>query len=232
MQTIGLIGGMSWESTLSYYQLINRQVKHSLGGFHSAKIILFSLDFAEIEHLQKQGDWQQAAEILIHAATTLEKAGADFLLICTNTMHKLADEVSDAVAIPLLHIADATATELQQQKITKVGLLGTRFTMQETFYKQRLINKFNIDVVVPPDEQQASIHSIIYQELCLGIIKPASKALFLLSIDELVKNGAQAVILGCTEIGLLIQQDMTTTPLFDTAAIHANRAVELALSSS
>lgn len=232
MQTIGLIGGMSWESTLSYYQLINRQVKHSLGGFHSAKIILFSLDFAEIEHLQKQGDWQQAAEILIHAATTLEKAGADFLLICTNTMHKLADEVSAAVAIPLLHIADATATELQQKKITKVGLLGTRFTMQETFYKQRLIDKFNIDVVVPPDEQQAFIHSIIYQELCLGIIKPASKALFLSSIDELVKNGAQAVILGCTEIGQLIQQDMTTTPLFDTAAIHANRAVELALSAS
>jgi aspartate racemase len=232
MQTIGLIGGMSWESTLSYYQLINRQVKHSLGGFHSAKIILFSLDFAEIEHLQKQGDWQQAAKILIHAATALEKAGADFLLICTNTMHKLADEVSAAVAIPLLHIADATAIELQQQKITNVGLLGTRFTMQETFYKQRLIDKFNIDVIVPPDEQQALIHGIIYQELCLGIIKPASKALFLSSIDELVKNGAQAVILGCTEIGLLIQQDMTATPLFDTAVIHAHKAVELALGTS
>lgn len=229
MKTIGLIGGMSWESTVSYYQLINREVKNTLGGLHSAKIILYSVDFAEIEKFQKQGDWTQAARILIHAAKTLEKGGADFLLICTNTMHKIADEVSNAVVIPILHIADATAAELQLQQVTQVGLLGTRFTMQEAFYKNRLIDKFNINVVVPSEQQQSLVHAIIYQELCLGIIKPESKTLFLSIIDDLVTNGAQAIILGCTEIGHLIQQDMTNIRLFDTAAIHARKAVELAL---
>jgi aspartate racemase len=229
MKTIGLIGGMSWESTVSYYQLINREIKNKLGGFHSGKIILYSLDFAEIEQLQKQGNWQTAANILSDAAKALELAGADFFLICTNTMHKVADAVSNAVSIPLLHIADATAIELQYQKIKKVGLLGTRFTMQEPFYKNRLMEKFNIDVVVPNERQQTSIHSIIYQELCLGMIQPASKTLFLSIIADLVDNGAQGIILGCTEIGLLIQQDMTQVRLFDTASIHALKAVELAL---
>ncbi|MDP5130840.1 MAG: aspartate/glutamate racemase family protein [Paraglaciecola sp.] len=229
MKTIGLIGGMSWESTVSYYQQINRDIKNTLGGFHSAKIILFSLDFAEIEQMQKQGDWEQSAKVLIEAATTLEKAGADCLVICTNTMHKVADDISAAVGIPLIHIADSTAIELQQHNITKVGLLGTRFTMQETFYKNRLVDKFGIEVVVPSERQQSLVHSIIYQELCLGIIQPVSKDIFLTAIDDLVNDGAQAIILGCTEIGLLVQQNMTPARLFDTAAIHASKAAEFAL---
>lgn len=229
MQTIGLIGGMSWESSLSYYQLLNREIKQRLGGLHSAKIILISLDFAEIEQLQRQGNWQQAAEVLAKAAQGLEAAGADFFLICTNTMHKVAEQVCASVTIPLLHIADATAQTLVQQGITKVGLIGTRFTMQQDFYKKRLTEGFAIDVVVPLEEEQNQLHDIIYQELCLGKIIEPSRQRYLQIMQGLIDKGAQCIILACTEIGLLVSQDLTDYPLFDTTYLHANAAVTMAL---
>ena len=229
MLTIGLIGGMSWESTQSYYQLINRQIKHTLGGLHSAKLVLVSVDFAEIEACQRLGDWHAAGEILSQAARRLEAAGADFFMICTNTMHKVADQVCAAVNIPLLHIADTTALQLQKKQITKVALLGTRFTMQEDFYKGRLQQQFNIDVIVPSDQQQQQIHDIIYQELCLGKIEAASRQVFISIMQEMAMQGAAGIILGCTEIGLLVSQEDCTVELFDTVAIHATSAVQLAL---
>ncbi|MEP4100260.1 aspartate/glutamate racemase family protein [Paraglaciecola sp.] len=229
MKTIGLIGGMSWESTASYYQQLNQTIKQRLGGLHSAKIILVSVDFAEIESLQHKGDWQKTAEILADAARSLQAAGADFFLICTNTMHKVADYVTTSVSIPLLHIADATGEQLTTDKITTIGLLGTKFTMEQDFYKQRIIKHYGIDVIVPSDEEQNVIHSIIYKELCLGKVSKSSRIAYLDIIENLVKKGAQGVILGCTEIGLLIEKHHTHTPLYDTTSIHTLAAVKEAL---
>lgn len=229
MQTIGLLGGMSWESTQSYYQALNNGVKAKLGGLHSAKICMYSVDFAEIETLQQQGDWAQAAVILSHAAQAIERGGADFLLIATNTMHKVAPQISAAIDIPLLHIADATAEVILAQGIHKVGLLGTRFTMEQDFYKGRLLDKFGIEVLVPNPSERTQVHDIIFQELCLGIINDDSRRCFLDIINALHQQGAQAVILGCTEIALLVQQAHTQVPLIDTTAIHAEAAVTRAL---
>jgi len=225
MKTIGLIGGMSWESTASYYQLINQSIKKQLGGFHSAKIVLVSVDFAEIEALQHQGDWQKTAGILSAAAKSLEAAGADFFLICTNTMHKVASQVSNAVSIPLLHIADATGKQLVADKMTTIGLLGTQFTMQQGFYKDRITDKFSIDVLVPTQNEQDIIHRVIYQELCLGLVDNRSREQYLEIVRNLTQRGAQGIILGCTEIGLLIEKSHTKSKLYDTTLIHAQAAV-------
>lgn len=230
MKTIGLLGGMSWESTLSYYSAINQGVKQRLGGLHSAKICLFSVDFAEIEILQHQGDWPATAAILSQAARQIESGGADLLLICTNTMHKVADEIAENINIPLLHIADATGLELQKNNLTKVGLLGTKFTMEQNFYRQRLQDRYSIAVEIPPDKDRNFIHETIYDELCLGQINPASRSKFVEITEDLKNQGCQAVILGCTEIALLLQQSHTSVRLFDTTAIHADAAVEYALS--
>ncbi|ROV58345.1 aspartate/glutamate racemase family protein [Vibrio ponticus] len=230
MKTIGLIGGMSWESTASYYKALNQGIKNKLGGLHSAKICLYSVDFHEIEQLQHQGKWDETAEILTQAAQSVEAGGADFVLICTNTMHKVVPQIEPHITKPILHIADATAEQLVVDGISKVGLLGTRFTMEQDFYKQRLVDKFGIDVVIPSDEQRTIVHDVIYQELCKGEIKPESRERYLEIIDDLVKQGAQAVILGCTEIALLVEQPHTDTKLYDTTQIHAEAAVEFALS--
>jgi len=229
MKTIGLIGGMSWESTQSYYQLLNQGVKNKLGGLHSAKIVLVSLDFAEIAVLQQQQDWPQMAEILIKAAKQVEAAGADYLLICTNTMHKLAEQVQAAVAIPLLHIADAVGENLIQNNFKKVALLGTQFTMEQDFYKQRLADKFTIDVLIPDAQGRETVHRVIYDELCKGIISPESKTEYLTIIDDLTQQGAEAIILGCTEIALLVQQSDTSIPLLDSTALHCAMALENSL---
>lgn len=228
MKTIGLLGGMSWESTQTYYRLINEGVKARLGGLHSAKLVLFSVDFAEIEALQHEGDWPATADILSGAAVALQKAGADFLVIGTNTMHKVAPEIEQASQIPLLHIADATAQLLNQDGITRVGLLGTRFTMEQAFYRDRLENA-GIEVITPDEDQRAEVHRVIYEELCRGEIIPESRTSYLDIVASLSGRGAQAVILGCTEIGLLIRQADTEVPLYDTTEIHAAQAVELAL---
>ena len=229
MKTIGLIGGMSWESTQSYYQLLNQGIKNKLGGLHSAKIVLVSLDFAEIAMLQQQQDWPQMAEILIKAAKQVEAAGADYLLICTNTMHKLAKQVQAAVAIPLLHIADAVGENLIQHNFKKVALLGTQFTMEQDFYKQRLADKFAIDVLIPDAQGRETVHRVIYDELCKGVIKEESKAEYLAIIDNLTQQGAEAIILGCTEIALLVQQADTSIPLLDSTALHCAMALENSL---
>ncbi|KJY87255.1 aspartate racemase [Vibrio neptunius] len=229
MKTIGIIGGMSWESTTSYYKLINQSVKREKGGLHSAKLILNSVDFAEIEALQHKGDWDKTAVILSEAAQSLEKAGADFLIIATNTMHKVANQVEAAVSIPLLHIADATGQRLVEQGISTVGLLGTAFTMEQAFYKQRLTDKFGIDVIVPNGVQRRLVHDVIYDELCLGDVNARSKQDFKTIIEDLSAEGVQGVILGCTEIGLLISEQDTDIPLFDTTEIHAYVAVNEAL---
>ncbi len=229
MKTIGLLGGMSWESTQTYYRLINEGVKSRLGGLHSAKLVLYSVDFAEIEALQHQGDWPATARILSGAALSLENAGADFLMIGTNTMHKVAPEIEEAINIPLLHIADATAKVLTQDNIQRVGLLGTRFTMEQAFYRERL-EAAGIEVVTPDAPQRAEVHRVIYEELCQGEIQAPSREAYLAVINSLAEQGAQAVILGCTEIGLLIKQTDTPVPLYDTTAIHAAQAVNQALS--
>ncbi|VUD69351.1 Aspartate racemase [Thalassocella blandensis] len=229
MKTIGLLGGMSWESTIGYYRAINQGVKQALGGLHSAKIAMYSIDFAELEKMQHAGDWQGAAEILITAARKIENAGADALLICTNTMHKVATEVANAIHIPLLHIADATAQELHRHNIQSVGLLGTAFTMEQEFYKGRLQHEHQLKVLVPDEDDRKTVHRIIYQELCQGTILPASQQAYLQIITKLADAGAEAVILGCTEIGMLIQQKDTNITLFDTTTIHAAKAVEFAL---
>jgi len=230
MKTIGLLGGMSWESTLGYYRAINEGVKNCLGGLHSAKIVMYSVDFEPIEKLQQVGDWQKMAKILSEAAKNVQAAGADFLLICTNTMHKVAPEIEAAIQIPLLHIADATAESIVNEGIKSVGLLGTAFTMEQAFYKGRLTNNYGIQVLVPNEKERQIVHQTIYQELCLGKIESDSKAEYLRIIETLATQGAQAVILGCTEIGLLINQTDTNVKLFDTTAIHAKKAVELAIS--
>ncbi|MCF6189107.1 MAG: aspartate/glutamate racemase family protein [Cocleimonas sp.] len=229
MKTIGLIGGMSWESTMSYYRLINEAVKVALGGLHSAKLVLVSVDFAEIEKLQHQGKWDETGEILSEAAKNLEKAGADFILICTNTMHLVAPQIQASVSIPLLHIADATAEEVIKFGISKIGLLGTAFTMEEDFYKGRLEKKYGLEVIVPNQMDRKIIHQIIYDELCLGKIEDVSRKEYLRIIDTLTVQGAEGVILGCTEIALLVKPQHTTTELFDTTRIHALKAVEKAL---
>lgn len=230
MKTIGIIGGMSWESTAEYYKQLNEGVKQRKGGLHSAKIILNSVDFAEVEALQRSGEWDKSAVLLCEAAQSVERAGAGFVLIATNTMHKVAEQVEEAVSIPLLHIADATGAELVKQGITKVGLMGTAFTMEQEFYKQRLTDKFGIEVIVPNGVQRKLVHDVIYNELCMGVISRRSKDDFHTIIRELTMNGAEGVILGCTEIGLLVSQDETETPLFDTVALHTQAAVIEALS--
>lgn len=229
MKTIGLIGGMSWESTVGYYREINQGVKQALGGFHSAQIVLNSVDFDPIEKLQHRGDWAGTADILTGAARSVESAGADFVLICTNTMHKVAPEIEAGIGIPLLHIADATAEVLVQDGIRKVGLLGTAFTMEQDFYKGRLSEAYGLEVVVPNESDRKRVHEIIYNELCLGQINQDSRQTYLRIVNDLAAAGAEGVILGCTEIGMLITQSHTDVSLYDTTAIHAAKAVEWAL---
>lgn len=230
MKTIGLIGGMSWESTVTYYQVINQMVAKSLGGLHSAKTLLYSVDFQEIEHCQANGEWDKSALILIDAAKRLQIAGADFIVICTNTMHKVANQIQAAITIPIIHIADVTAKKLIQQGIKTVALLGTKYTMEQDFYKSKLIDQ-DLTVLIPDQEDRNVVNQIIYDELCKGIIKPASKQAYLTIVDKLVERGAQGVILGCTEIGLLISQSDRNIPFFDTALIHAEAAAMLAISN-
>ncbi len=228
MKTIGLLGGMSWESTVTYYQILNETVKRQLGGLHSAKVLLYSVDFAEIEACQSAGEWDRSAQILTEAAQSLERAGADLLVICTNTMHKVAPQIQERVHIPLVHIAEATADALRQRGISKVALLGTRYTMTQAFYKDKL-TAAGIDVLVPDEADIRFVDHVIYDELCLGVISPSSKQGYLAVIDKLAARGAQGVILGCTEIGLLIKQADTALPVFDTTEIHAVKAAMLAL---
>lgn len=230
MKTIGLLGGMSWESSASYYQLINEGVKEALGGLHSAKIVLYSVDFQEIETLQHQGEWDKTATLLAYAAQQIESAGADFLLICTNTMHRVAPQVEEHISIPLLHIADATAEEIVAAGIQKVGLLGTRFTMEQDFYKGRLTDRYGLDVLIPNVTDRELIHQIIYDELCLGEINDSSRQAYKQIIKKLMDQGAEGIILGCTEIALLVKpEDLPEVHLFDTTEIHAKKAVQWAL---
>ncbi|TXT38949.1 MAG: aspartate racemase [Comamonadaceae bacterium] len=230
MKTLGLIGGMSWESTVPYYQHINQTVKARLGGLHSAKIILYSVDFHEVEQLQASGQWNAAGDMLADVARKLETAGAHALVLCTNTMHKVADAITSAVNIPLLHIADPTAQAIQQAGYTSVGLLGTRFTMEQDFYRQRLEQTHGLTVLTPPPAERDQVHHIIYNELCLGQVQEASRQTYLRVIDHLQAQGAQAIILGCTEIALLVKPQDCALPLFDTTALHARSAAEWAMS--
>ncbi|MEC8327795.1 MAG: aspartate/glutamate racemase family protein [Pseudomonadota bacterium] len=229
MRTIGLLGGMSWESTLNYYKAINQGVKAALGGLNSAEILLYSVNFDHIEKLQRAGEWQKMGNMLAKSAQDLEAAGAHCLLICTNTMHKVAHQIEENISIPLLHIADATAAQLIQDDISRVGLLGTAFTMEQGFYKNRLTERFGIDVIVPNQEDRDCVHNVIYNELCLGEINLESKERYLAIINKLHRQGAQAIILGCTEIALLVSQNDTKIPLYDTTGIHADAAVKFAL---
>ena len=229
MKTIGLIGGMSWESSSEYYRIINNTIKERLGGLHSAKCVMYSADFEEIEKLQHQGKWDELTKLMINFAQKLEVACADFIVICTNTMHKMAQEVENNINIPLLHIADATAERIIEKGLRKLGLLGTNFTMEEDFYKKRLKERYDIDVIIPSQNDRRIIDNVIYNELCLGIIEQSSKEKFKEIIKVLVSDGADGVILGCTEIPLLISQEDVETPLFDTTTIHAKSAVEFAL---
>jgi aspartate racemase len=230
MKVIGLIGGMSWESTVPYYRQINETIKRRLGGLHSAKIILYSVDFHDIERLQHAGDWDGAGVLLAEAARALQAAGADFLVLCTNTMHKVAPTIEAAVGIPLFHIADPTAEEIKRAGLTTVGLLGTRFTMEQAFYRDRLSERHGLRVIAPDAEDRETVHRIIYEELCLGIINAESRNAYRRIMDNLAAQGAQAIILGCTEISLLVNQQDAKVPLFDTTAIHARAAAEEALS--
>ena len=228
MKTIGLIGGMSWESTIPYYRIINEKVKETLGGLHSARIILYSVEFAEIEECQATGQWDKSAGILGDAAKKLEAAGADFIVICTNTMHKVADQIQAGISVPVIHIADATADKLEAANIRRVALLGTKYTMTQDFYKSRLIAR-GFDVLIPDEKDVETVNNVIYKELCLGEIREESRAEFSRIIAALKEKGAEAVILGCTEIGLLVQQESSALRIFDTTEIHAVRAAELAL---
>jgi aspartate racemase len=229
VKTIGLIGGMSWESSSEYYRIINETTKTQLGGLHSAKSILYSVDFAEIEALQHQGRWPEAAHLMVAAGQSLERAGADFVVLCTNTMHKLADEIQANIGIPLLHIGDATAHKIKAAGLGKIGLLGTRFTMEHDFYKGRLVDKHGLQVFTPDSLDREMIHRVIYEELCLGIVKPKSRAQYICVMDKLVQAGAEGIILGCTEIELLVRDEDSCVPLFPTTKIHAMAAVEYAL---
>ena len=232
MKTIGLIGGMSWESTIPYYRLINEGVKQQLGGLHSAKCIVYSVDFYHVERLQQAGDWDGAGVLLADAARSLEAAGADFIVLCTNTMHKVADSIAAAVPKPLLHIADATAAAIKQAGCRRVGLLGTKFTMAQPFYRQRLSEQYGLEVLLPNEDEQDNLHRIIYQELCQGVIDPESKQTVRKMMAGLAWQGVDGIILGCTEIGLLVGKADAAVPLFDTTNIHAKAAVEMALSDS
>lgn len=229
MKILGLIGGMSWESTIPYYRMINQQVKEQLGGLHSAKIILYSVDFHDIEQLQAKGDWQTAAQLLSDAAVSLKRAGAEVIVVCTNTMHKVADEIEAASGLPLLHIADATAAQIKQQGISKIGLLGTRYTMEQDFYRGRLTEKHNIEVITPDSADREIINRIIYEELCLGIINETSRQEYRRIMGKLEQQGVQGIIFGCTEITLLVNAQDANVPVFDTTAIHAKAAAEYAL---
>jgi len=229
MKVIGLIGGMSWQSTAEYYRIINQTIKERLGGHHSGRILLYSVNFSEIEELQREGRWEKATEFICEAARRVELGGADCLLICTNTMHKMAAEVQQAVKIPLLHIVDATAMEIKKKGIRRVALLGTKYTMEEEFYKARLKAKHGLDVLIPSEEERSSINQTIYDELCLGKVEGESKDRFVLIIQNLKERGGEGVILGCTEISLLIKQKDSPLELFDTTAIHAQAAVDFAL---
>ncbi len=231
MKTIGMLGGMSWESTSSYYKAVNKGVKNALGGLNSAKVCLYSVNFDEIEHLQREGNWDQAGALLADAAKSVEAGGADFLMICTNTMHKVLPQIEAAITIPVLHIADATANKLVADGIKKVGLLGTAFTMEQSFYKQRIREKFGIEVIVPEHGERETVHRIIYDELCQGQVLAESREQYITIIDNLRRNGAEAVILGCTEIALLVEQQHTQVALYDTTKIHADQAVSWALSN-
>ncbi|MEF8682711.1 UNVERIFIED_CONTAM: aspartate/glutamate racemase family protein [Bacillus cereus] len=228
MKTIGLIGGMSWESTSEYYRIINEEIKERLGGLHSAKCLINSVDFEEIERCQSSGDWDGAGEILGNAAYSLQKGRADFIIICTNTMHKVVGKIKAKIDIPVLHIADATAKEIKRKDIQKVGLLGTKYTMEQDFYKSR-IEEHDIKVIVPSEKNRKEINKVIYTELCLGKIVSQSREYYKRVIEELVQKGAQGIILGCTEIGLLIKQENVSVPIFDTTHIHAIEAVKVAL---
>lgn len=229
MKIIGLIGGMSWESSLEYYRIINETVRKRLGGLHSAESLMYSVDFAEIETLQHQGHWQEATQTMIEAARRVERGGADFLVICTNTMHKMAEEVQKNISIPILHIGDATAERVKAERLHRVGLLGTKFTMEEEFYKGRLIQKHGLQVMIPMPEDRSIVHRVIYDELVIGKINPTSRAQYQRIIDELVEQGCEGIVLGCTEIGLLVKEADSRVPLFDTTQIHAIAAVEYAL---
>lgn len=229
MKTIGLLGGMSWQSTLDYYRLINQQVNAELGGFHSAKISMISVDFADLEKNMSQGNWDACATTLTEAARAVEKTGADCVLICTNTLHKVAPEVEKAVKIPLLHIADGAGEKLVQNNISTIGLLGTRFTMEEDFYSQRLGEKFGLDVLTPGPEDRVVVDTVIFTELCQGEVIEKSKADYLRIIEDLGRRGAEAILLGCTEIAMLVNSEDTDIPLFDTTAIHTSMAVDFSL---
>ena len=232
MKVIGLIGGMSWESTVPYYRQINEAIKERLGGLHSAKIVLYSVDFHEVEQLQHRGDWMAAGALLAKAAQALESAGADFLVLCTNTMHKVAPAIEAAVRIPLLHIADPTAEEIRNAGLSTVGLLGTRFTMEQEFYKDRLRERHGLKVLVPARQDREIIHRVIYEELCLGKVVDESRSEYRRVMADLMQQGAQAIILGCTEISLLVGQRDSAVPLFDTTGIHARKAAEWSISAA
>lgn len=228
MKVIGLIGGMSWESTATYYRLLNEAIRERLGGLHSARCVLYSVDFAEVAELQRQGRWPEATQLLTGAAQSLERAGADLVLICTNTMHKLADAVQVGIGIPLLHIADATAAPIKQAGLRRVGLLGTRFTMEEDFYRGRLTDQFGLEVLIPDSADRETVHRIIYEELCVGQLRAESKTQLTAVMRRLVERGAEGIILGCTELGLLLDAGDCPVPLFDTTRAHALAAVEFA----
>ncbi|MEN6594676.1 MAG: aspartate/glutamate racemase family protein [Clostridiaceae bacterium] len=228
MKTIGLIGGMSWESTVTYYQLINEAVKDRLGGLHSAKVLLYSVDFFEVESLMSRGEWEKAADLLGNVAECLERAGADLILICTNTLHKVAPEVQARISVPLVHIAEAAADELRAKGITRVGLLGTKYTMTEAFYRDKLTEQ-GLAVVLPNEDDIELVNRVIFEELCLGVVKAESKADYLRVIRDMQRKGAEAILLGCTELGLIVSQTDVSLPLFDTTVIHANKAAGLAL---
>ena len=229
MKTIGLIGGMSWESSLEYYRIVNETVKEKLGGLHSCKCLMYSVDFGVIEALQHQNKWDELTKLMIEAAQNLKHGVADFIVICTNTMHKMAPEIEHATGLNVLHIADVTGAAISKNQIQKVGLLGTRFTMEGDFYKKRLKDNYDIEVIIPEDADRQIIHDIIYNELCLGIIKDDSRQKYIDIINKLCANGAEGIILGCTEIPLLIKQSDVLIPVYDTTKIHAESAVEFAL---
>jgi aspartate racemase len=229
MKTIGLIGGMSWESTVEYYRILNKEVSRRLGGFHSAKILMYSVDFGEIEGLMREGKWEEIGGHIAKFAKTIESAGADVILLCTNTVHKVASWIESATRVPFIHIADATGEEISRKGLKKVGLLGTRYTMEGDFYKHRLTEKYGLSVLIPPDGKRGIVNDVIFNELCLGVIKPSSRDQFMEIIRELVARGAEGIILGCTEIPMLIKQSDCPVPLLDTTSIHAMRAVDYAL---
>lgn len=229
MKTIGLIGGMSWESTVTYYKLLNRMARERLGGLHSAKLLMWSFDFAEIEAMQAKGDWDAATIAMIDAAKALERGGADCVVICTNTMHKMADGVQNAVSIPLIHIADATAKAIQTTNVKLPLLLATRYTMEQDFYKGHLLTHHGIGAIIPDEAGRTIVHNVIYDELCQGIVNPASKIRYLDVVEQSINDGADGIIFGCTEVGLLISQQDFDVPTFDTTAIHAAAALDFAI---